>query len=168
MDAGENNHLQLLQSWREVQKQISSSVITPENASKLSCQEIATYGRFRIVHPPPLSMIDNCPLLIGGLDTSYVDKQGFSTTDDDKAIAVYVILKYDAASASSSSVSSQVVHRSHKCFTPPIPYIPSFLAFREVDPILELISSQIQSHPELKPHVYWSMEMDNGMNVRRV
>ena len=160
MDANENT-LQLLQSWRETQLQISSSVIIPhDNSSKLSCQGNTSCGRFRLVHPPPLLSIDNSPLLIGGLDTSYFNKHGSSTTDDENAIAVYVILKYyddtSASTSTSSSTSSslpQVVHRSHKCFTAPIPYIPSFLAFREVDPMLELISSQIQSYPELKPHV---------------
>lgn len=137
-----------MQSWREEQLQISSMVTIPDNTSKLSCT--TEHGRFRTVHPSPLS-VNSSPILIGGLDISYFGEHGkTTTTDSDRAIAVYVIFKY---ATTASSLPQQVVHRSHKHFTLPFPYIPSYLAFREVYPMLELVKSQIESHPELKPNV---------------
>lgn len=152
MDAEENSRHRLVQSWREVQLQISSNVIVPiDHAVTIPSQLPTHHGRFRMVHPRTSLSSSTSPqqLLIGGLDVSYFGEQGNSTTDDDKAIAVYVILKY----TTNAWTSPQVVHRSHKCFHLRYPYIPSYLAFREVEPMLELISSQIQSLPDLKPDV---------------
>ena len=154
MGDGKTNLQLLLQSWREEQLRIASNVIIPQSSTELSFNAIASsHGRFSLVHP--LSS-NNSHLLIGGLDISYFGEQGKTTTtndNDDEAVAVYVILQYTTSASSSASPQVAIVHRAHKWFTPRVPYIPSYLAFREVDPMLELISSQLQSHPELKPDV---------------
>mmetsp|Transcript_15876 Transcript_15876/g.43843 ORF Transcript_15876/g.43843 Transcript_15876/m.43843 type:complete len:364 (-) Transcript_15876:1003-2094(-) len=60
----------------------------------------------------------------GGVDVS------FPENDDDDAVAVYVIL--DAA-------TNTVVHQDQMYFALQIPYIPSFLAMREIEPLVELV-----------------------------
>ncbi|KAL7432205.1 hypothetical protein ACHAXH_004946 [Discostella pseudostelligera] len=154
MEAGKNTLQLLLQSWREEQLQIASNVIVPQSSTELSFNAIN--DRFSLVHPRTAFSRNRSHLLIGGLDISYFGEQGKTTTtndNDDEAVAVYVILKYTTSVSSSSSSQVVVVHRAHKWFTLRFPYIPSYLAFREVDPMLELISTQLQSHPELKPDV---------------
>ena len=134
---------QLRKSWREEQLQIASRVVIPE--SPTYCQIIKAdgdgdNGRYMSMHPS--SIISSGPLLVGGVDVSFQDE---GNTD---AIAVYVILKYNTIHS-----LPQVVHRSYKWYTLTIPYISSYLAFREIEPLLELISSQIYSKPDLKPDV---------------
>lgn len=73
----------------------------------------------------------------GGVDVSFPDNE------DQKAVAVYVIL--DARR------SMEVVYRDFVYFHLTTPYIPSFLAFREIDPIMELINRQKLEHPEYEP-----------------
>ena len=35
------------------------------------------------------------------------------------------------------------------------PYVPGYLAFREAEPLVELINSQLENKPELTPQVTW-------------
>lgn len=113
-------------------------------------------------------------LLIGGVDVSYFPPSPENDDESERkssAIAVYVILKYEATSACISTTTSssddnqqqqrqlqhqivpKVIHRSHKYYQTTTPYIPSYLAYREIDPIIELITNQIHSQPHFTPHV---------------
>ncbi|EED90199.1 dolichyl pyrophosphate Glc1Man9GlcNAc2 alpha-1,3-glucosyltransferase [Thalassiosira pseudonana CCMP1335] len=93
--------------------------------------------------------INKNSLLVGGLDVSF-------PKDDDnnqEAVAVYVILRYNNYPCTTITTTPQLVYRSHKFFKPTIPYIASYLAFREAIPLLQLISTQIQAQPEITPNV---------------
>jgi len=72
----------------------------------------------------------------GGVDVS------FPEDDSDNAVAVYVILE---------SISMEVIYEDHVYFALDVPYIPSFLAFREIDPLEMLVKRQMKERPELIP-----------------
>jgi deoxyinosine 3'endonuclease (endonuclease V) len=63
-------------------------------------------------------------------------------SDDDKAVAVYVIIDKRTMS---------VVYQDFEYFVPDVPYMPEFVAFREIQPMERLIQRQVQEHPELAP-----------------
>ena len=151
-----------LAKWREEQVRIASQVFVPKRSSGHVVRK--GYDRYRYIFPPTefhgsggrfevnvnngKNFNDvhgkNHTLLIGGVDV------GFPKDETEDAIAVYVILKY----ANHPSLTPPVVvYRSHKFYFPNIPYIPSYLAFREIEPLCELISSQVKSHPKMKPDV---------------
>ena len=149
-----------LLSWREVQRHIASQIIIPKQSLSqiLNIHGLGNHdgehGRYKYVLPS--TNINNRDgrdgaLLVGGVDVSFPDNE------TEEAIAVYVILQYNNQNENHApnriSPSFRVVYRSHKFYTPTIPYIPSYLAFREIGPLCELISSQVQSHPNLKPDV---------------
>ncbi|KAL3807040.1 hypothetical protein ACHAXA_010427 [Cyclostephanos tholiformis] len=149
----------LISSWNEEQKQIASRVIVPPDASTTTSfaskmPDGRHTGRFKLVHPPPppppppsstittttssnssSSSDDDArddALLVGGVDVHY-HHEG----DLDMAVAAYVILRYDVVDA---SAPPRVVHRSHRWYRPAVPYVPSYLAYREADPLIELIN----------------------------
>ena len=76
------------------------------------------------------------PELYGGVDVS------FPTNDDDEAVAVYVVI---------DQRTMKVVYESHEYFTLDIPYIPGFLAFREIAPLQRLVLEQIEKFPNFTP-----------------
>ncbi|KAL7497727.1 hypothetical protein ACHAWT_009324 [Skeletonema menzelii] len=146
----------LLHIWREEQHTIASQVIIPPESSSVVVSQ--TNGtRYVYLSPYTSSNIngqtttecDKNYLLIGGVDVS------FSAVDNEDAVAVYVILKYDKSTLSNNDPSPppEVVYRSHKFYKLTTPYIPSYLAFREIDPIMELITEQCNHKPHLTPNV---------------
>jgi deoxyinosine 3'endonuclease (endonuclease V) len=76
------------------------------------------------------------PELYGGVDVS------FPVNDDDEAVAVYVVI---------DQRTMKVVYESHEYFTLDIPYIPGFLAFREIAPLQRLVLEQIEKYPNFTP-----------------
>jgi len=60
------------------------------------------------------------------------------------AVAVYVVL---------DGSTLEVAYEDHLFFVPRVPYVPSFLAFREVQPMLQLLKRQRSNRPELTPDV---------------
>jgi deoxyinosine 3'endonuclease (endonuclease V) len=150
----------LISSWKDEQNLIASSVVVPPDKSKtysMIIEETRTgrgySGRFRLVHPTLTSFATTAAiavsdgtndgtLLVGGVDVHYHD--GGGDGDDDMAVAAYVILEYDVKSRdrrrSRILPSPVVVHRSHKWYRPAAPYVPSYLAYREMDPLIELIN----------------------------
>ena len=75
--------------------------------------------------------------------------------------SIYVIVKYNVKTLHYGNNKTillsyhrpKVVHRSHKHCKLKTPYIVSYLAYREIDPLLELISNQRKSKPHLSPNV---------------
>lgn len=59
-----------------------------------------------------------------------------------QSVAVYVVI---------DSRTMEVVYRDHEYFDLTVPYIPTFLAFREIDPIERLVSKQRQTDPNVTP-----------------
>jgi deoxyinosine 3'endonuclease (endonuclease V) len=76
------------------------------------------------------------PELYGGTDVS------FPASDDEEAVAVYVVI---------DQRTMKVVFQSHSYFTLNVPYIPGFLAFREICPLEHLVLQQIQNYPQFTP-----------------
>ena len=56
----------------------------------------------------------------------------------DRAVAVYVVV---------DKRTMEVVYHNHKYFALDVPYIPSFLAFREIAPLELLVRRQRQRNP---------------------
>ena len=74
---------------------------------------------------------------VGGLDISFI------VGDEVNACACYVILDN----------SLQIVYKDLKMVQMTAPYLPGFLAFRESEFLLELISKQRQEMPDITPDV---------------
>lgn len=75
---------------------------------------------------------------VGGVDLS------FPLDDTDHAVACLVVLEFP---------SLKLVHSSFKNVELSLPYIPGFLAFREVQPLLELLNDLKNENPEIYPQV---------------
>ena len=151
-----------LAQWRQKQLSVASRVVVPKSSSYVENDDDdgnKCTGRWRcryIMPPADVSAIthdgnaiNKNSLLVGGLDVSF-------PKDDDnnqEAVAVYVILRYNNYPCTTITTTPQLVYRSHKFFKPTIPYIASYLAFREAIPLLQLISTQIQAQPEITPNV---------------
>ena len=79
----------------------------------------------------------NTKLLFGGVDVS------FPSDESDQSVAVYVIVDED----------SNTVYKDHVYFDLTVPYVSSYLAFREIDPLLELVNHQRTKHPNVTPSI---------------
>ena len=77
--------------------------------------------------------IDIDDKLFGGMDISF--------GDNDSAVAVYVIMK-----------NNEIVYQDHLFFHVTVPYVSSYLAFREIEPLVKLVKRQVKTHPEFTPH----------------
>lgn len=143
-------------AWIEEQHRIASKVIVPGETC-FSGKRIRIDDRFTLVQSKilqaRLGLTDSLassiageelPIsrerLFGGLDITY-DPQ-----DENVAIAVYVII---------DSTTLQVIyqdiyfHRDEE--TSRVPYIPSFLAYRELPHMLRLVEKQVSQSPHLTP-----------------
>jgi deoxyinosine 3'endonuclease (endonuclease V) len=127
--------------WIKEQHEIAEQVIVPEDPLFCCHTESALSADARFLALPllagslPTNMDKKCAYY-GGVDVS------FSDDDADLAVAVYVVLDETTAS---------VVYNASELFRITVPYIPSFLAFREIDPLVRLIRQQVLTHPNLTP-----------------
>ncbi|KAL7452574.1 hypothetical protein ACHAWC_004920 [Mediolabrus comicus] len=145
---------EILSSWSDAQHTIASQVIIPRESLFTAAQSQKDVRYAYYTH----HLAGKECLLIGGVDVSYPTT---SNNIDDRsvgsAVAVYVILKYETTSTSSARLLlpplPKVVYRSHKYYQLTAPYIPSYLAFREIDPLMDLITQQINTQPQLTPDV---------------
>ncbi|XP_035707155.1 endonuclease V isoform X2 [Folsomia candida] len=80
--------------------------------------------------------------LVAGLDISY-PKDAHDKSHSD-AYAALVICKFP---------SMEIVHQDVELCQPDVPYVPGFLAFRELPPLLNLVNKLLKEHPEFKPDV---------------
>ena len=155
-----DNDKALLHSWQEEQHSIASQVVVPEYSAAHQAQSSGRYAQLSSYNINGQTTAGNKNyLLIGGVDVSFPEDEA-----NEDAVAVYVILKYVTTTSSSDNDHSngillssphqpEVVYRSHKYYKLTTPYIPSYLAFREIDPLLELITQQCESKPHLTPNV---------------
>lgn len=88
--------------------------------------------------------LDFDPVTLEGL--KYIAGVDLSFPEDnvEQAVACLVVLEFP---------SLEVVHRAFLKTRLTLPYIPGFLAFREVEPILDLLTRLKQSEPHLYPQV---------------
>lgn len=135
-DGTDSSQCQHRSLWLEEQTSIASQVVVLPDVP-LKVIAVATYELFALVPArsllPPVSA-SKSPLF-GGVDVSFPE-------DPTKpSVAVYVIL----------DSSGQVVYQDHEWFSLTVPYIPTFLAFRELEPLQRLVCKQLQHHPEVTP-----------------
>ena len=135
-----------LESWKEEQHIVAASTFIPNHCAftRDQCHHVVSEKyrkRYKHCEVDPRFFADNKSLLLGGVDVA------FPKDSSERAIAVYVILKYV-----NFETAPEVVYRTHQTFVPP-PYISSYLSFRESPPLLSLIEQQMQHHPHFRPHV---------------
>ena len=82
--------------------------------------------------------------LFGGVDIGWPNPSSSNSEADLQAVAVYVIV--DAR-------TMQVVYRDHKWISMKEipPYVSTFLAVREIDPLQSLVQHQKETNPEMTP-----------------
>lgn len=121
-----------LASWRKEQHEIASQVII--RGDPPCCNET---DRFKCI---PLSddNDNNEPntLLFGGVDVS------FPTREEDASVAVYVVL---------DPKTNTIVHHDYEYFHLTVPYVSSYLSFREIEPLTRLVTKQQSHSPHLTP-----------------
>jgi deoxyinosine 3'endonuclease (endonuclease V) len=116
-----------LEAWRNEQYRIASQVVVLEDLP-----ESDDSHRFTSVD---LALTDaTTPTYYGGVDVS------FPAVESDPAVATYVIL-----------LDQKVVHRDHVYFHLEVPYVPSYLSFREIQPVQYLVEKQMSQQPSLTP-----------------
>ena len=126
-------------AWIREQREIASRVdVLPDmwKQTSSSSSSTATSQPYCLVSPE--SAVSGTNMFFGGVDIS------FPEDDDDLAVAVYTIV--DAANS-----SLEVVYACSEFFALTVPYVSSFLVFREIDPLVRLIEQQQKVKPELTP-----------------
>jgi deoxyinosine 3'endonuclease (endonuclease V) len=99
----------------------------------------------------PHSCFSNDPEYYGGVDVSFPatadrnDDDGTIDTNDmnHPSVAVYVII---------DKRTFKTVYQDYEFFLLDIPYISTYLAFREIQPLQTLVHRQKQTRPDLTPH----------------
>lgn len=118
-----------LQDWRQEQYRIASLVkIETDPKDESDCPN----DRFKVLnlHPRPTE-------LYGGVDVSFPDNE------NNQSVAVYVIM----------NDKGECVYRDHVYFDLTVPYVSSYLAFREIDPLQRLVEKQLKDRPDVTPRV---------------
>mmetsp|Transcript_4625 Transcript_4625/g.7024 ORF Transcript_4625/g.7024 Transcript_4625/m.7024 type:complete len:331 (+) Transcript_4625:84-1076(+) len=118
----------LLSQWKKVQHEIASKTHVPPDDNHSFRGYFNDNREYGCLYP---SIQDK---LIGGVDVSF--------GEGDLAVAVYVITQ-----------NHKVVYRDSIEYSITQPYISSFLAFREIDPLKQLVLNQKTKNPELTPEV---------------
>jgi len=122
-----------LEAWKVEQISIASQVTFLENDMSSNCMTTNDDERFE-AHK---SVKDDTNLLYyGGVDVS------FPENEEDQAVATYVIL---------DPVQEKIVYRDYLYFDLKIPYVSSFLSFREIEPFEFLVKKQRKEKAELTP-----------------
>jgi deoxyinosine 3'endonuclease (endonuclease V) len=126
----------LRQQWVRAQYEVAAQVhIRPDDWDARPA--VAHSTDFLVSRATPPTNESNTPLYYGGVDVSFP-----ATEDDAPSVAVYVIL--DAS-------TGKVVYHDSTFFDLSMPYIPSFLAFREIDPLVRLVQAQQRTQPSYTP-----------------
>jgi deoxyinosine 3'endonuclease (endonuclease V) len=118
-----------LEDWKKEQHSIASQVIRIADAITSNDN-----GRFKVL---PRVVVGAPPLLLyGGVDVSFPAPEN----ESDPSVATYVILQDD-----------KVVYRNYIYFHLTVPYMSSYLSFREIEPLEYLVKKQKEERPELTP-----------------
>ena len=138
-------------AWIREQREIATLVeILPDAAvwqlhppSTASTSECSSSKPYRLVSTARCA-IDSTSTntLYGGVDIS------FPENENDLAVAVYTIV--DAADADGGM---NVVYTNSEFFALTVPYVSSFLAFREIGPLVRLIDQQRKLRPDVTPRM---------------
>lgn len=117
---------QKMDLWREEQLRVASKVV------KLPNEQVPSEGGYNFVS---FSKKNDDLMLLGGVDVSF-----FSGSDS--AVAVYVVTK-----------GERVIYQDSIKFQIQVPYVSSYLAFREIEPLTQLVIEQKRLHPKFTPDV---------------
>lgn len=128
----------LKEKWRWEQEYVASNIVILEDDGNKSTTECILPG-YECVS---LVSDQNSSYYYGGVDVSFSSTSS-EEDDDEQAVAVYCILNQ----------ACEIVYLKHEIFCPTIPYISSFLAFREIEPIQRLVQRQLEERPDLTPKV---------------
>ena len=128
-DLSEQSLDERLETWRNEQYCIASQVVVLEDTPEANSDH-----RFKKIPLIDTTSLESC--YYGGVDVS------FPVTETDPAVAVYVIMS-----------TQKVVYHDHLYFCLEAPYIPSYLSFREIDPLEKLVRKQVSEQPTLTPRV---------------
>lgn len=132
-------------AWAEEQKRLRTRLITtdalgfawpPTGSMSAAAASAAANTDASVASLPPLT-------LIGGLDISFV-------TGSDEACVALVVCAYPPPHGSGEM---RVLYESFEMVTMVEPYIPGFLAFREVGFLLRMLEQLRASRPELVPQL---------------
>jgi len=140
----------LLAKWKEEQREISSEVVVlpdpDESSSDSPFSTVSGLSDYRC-----LGKVGHKDSLYGGLDVSFPNEG----EDDMPSVAVYVVLRGD-----------EVVYQDSLSFKLTLPYVSSYLAFREIEPYVNLVNKQTTIRPDITPAVI--LVDGNGLlHVRR-
>mmetsp|Transcript_28445 Transcript_28445/g.43758 ORF Transcript_28445/g.43758 Transcript_28445/m.43758 type:complete len:344 (+) Transcript_28445:239-1270(+) len=133
---GDDDLEQRLASWRKEQFKVASQVVVVKD-------ELSEFSRKPF--PPKskrfqkISLVqNNRSRFYGGVDVSFPEKEG------DPAIAYYVVIQED---------DLKVVYEDYESFLLDVPYVSSYLSFREIDPLERLVRKQQKEMPQFTPEV---------------
>ncbi len=112
--------------WREEQLRIASKIV------KLPNEQVPSEGGYNFIS---FSKKDDDLMLLGGVDVSFFG-------GSDSAVAVYVVTK-----------GERVIYQDSITFQIQVPYVSSYLAFREIEPLTQLVMKQKRLHPNFTPDV---------------
>lgn len=122
------------QKWTAEQLELASKVHVPME-EWTDDRIVSQTEHFRLVSLGNTSDAD-VNMLFGGVDVS------FPKHEADPSVAVYVIV---------DAQTMKVVYEDYEHFHLEMPYIPTFLAFREIAPLERLVHKQMTERPELAP-----------------
>uniref|UniRef100_A0A7S2ECW9 Endonuclease V n=1 Tax=Trieres chinensis TaxID=1514140 RepID=A0A7S2ECW9_TRICV len=118
----------LLASWREEQHRVSSQVAILDDPPTTGAN-VMFGAQYKIV-----SNDGNDGRLYGGVDVSFPENEG------DPSVAVYVVVS-----------DGEIVYEASETFQLKVPYISSYLSFREIEPLERLVKKQMKERPEFTP-----------------
>lgn len=146
-----------LEVWK-LEQEVVASLVRVESDPSINTSVIENNPIFQFIcddEQECFSLSDQ-PDLYGGVDVSFPIVEGNESQPKDnksnekgikgdmknEAVAVYVII---------DRRTLQVIYHDHIFFQLNVPYIPSYLAFREIDPLEQLVKRQIERRPDVTP-----------------
>lgn len=126
-----------MEIWN-LEQQIVASIVHIEPDPPIDTSLVGDNPLFHILQDDhhDVYSFSSKPELFGGVDVS------FPSDPSQQAVAVYVIV---------DKRTMEVVYSDHKFFTLDVPYVPGYLAFREIRPLEMLVHRQVEQQPELIP-----------------
>ncbi|KAA3677297.1 endonuclease V [Paragonimus westermani] len=117
-----------------------------------TAEQIELRGQLQLEDPSWLvTKLNSNRFLIGGLDIS------FSKLHADVAVAALAVINFDTLEAFIPArffvISLELVHYLSRQVRIDVPYIPTFLGYREVGPYVQLVHEFKTSHPDSIPDV---------------
>jgi deoxyinosine 3'endonuclease (endonuclease V) len=134
----DSNLKKILWQWEKEQIKVASQVVIHPDPPSLEQEQIHN-TKYKIIPTRNNSDVFHTglsSLYIGGVDVSF-------PKSDNLACAVYTILKN----------RHSIIYTDTIQYNVQIPYVSSYLSFREIEPLKLLVQKQKELHPNLTPHV---------------